>query len=444
MKRLGTLTAIVLVTIGLVVAGGIAGASTRAATSDKPTDSDIGVSSSEIRIAVIADVDNPFAPGLFQGSVDAVNGAAKTINQQGGIGGRKVVVDFIDSKLNPNESRNAVITACQNDLAMVGGASLFLTSVDDEINCKDKAGNNIGLPDIGGIVTGIPQQCSPVSFPANPPQILCDTKGQSPQTYQGQQGAAKYFLKKVNKDLKGPNILPNDTKDAFRGDKVQALVNIQAGIKQTQEVTHSGKDPQSAYTSVVQQMKSDGSNFAFDGLAYANMIEFQQEAALQGVTGVTYQCTTACYDAKYIKDGGSSSEGTYLWTSFLPFEEASTNPAMKTMVKNVGATKVTGLGLYSYVAGMAFQQVMKDVVAKQGVNGVTRQNLLDSLKKLTSFDAGGIIGSVDIANKKTSPCFVLIQVKNGKFVRVSPSKKGTFDCTKSNYATVQSDLINGS
>jgi len=393
---------------------------------------------------VIADVDNPFAPGLFQGSVDAVNGAAKTINQQGGIGGRKVVVDFIDSHLNPNESRNAVITACQNDFAMVGGASLFLTSVDDEINCKDKAGNNTGLPDIGGIVTGIPQQCSPVSFPANPPQILCDTKTQSPQTYQGQQGAAKYFLKKINKDLKGPNILPNDTKDAFRGDKVQALINIQAGIKQTQEVTHSGKDPQSAYTSVVQQMKSDGSNFAFDGLAYANMIEFQQEAALQGVTGVTYQCTTACYDKKYIKDGGASSEGTYLWTAFLPFEEANTNPAMKTMVKNVGADKVTGLGLYSYIAGMAFQQAMKDVVAKQGVNGVTRQNLLDSLKKLTSFDAGGIIGSVDIANKKTSPCFVLIQVKNGKFVRVSPSKKGTFDCTKSNYATVQSDLINGS
>ena len=310
MKRLGTLTAIVLVTIGLVVAGGIAGASTRAATSDKPTATDIGVSATEIRIAVIADVDNPFAPGLFQGSVDAVNGAAKTINQQGGIGGRKVVVDFIDSHLNPNESRNAVITACQNDFAMVGGASLFLTSVDDEINCKDKAGNNIGLPDIGGIVTGIPQQCSPVSFPANPPQILCDTKAQSPQTYQGQQGAAKYFLKKINKNLKGPNILPNDTKDAFRGDKVQALINIQAGIKQTQEVTHSGKDPQSAYTSVVQQMKSDGSNFVFDGLAYANMIELQQEAAAaERRPVVTWQCTTACYDPKYIKDGGSSVGG---------------------------------------------------------------------------------------------------------------------------------------
>ena len=441
MKRLGTLTAVVLVTIGLVVAGGIAGASTRAATSDKPTASDIGVSATQIHIAVIADVDNPFAPGLFQGSVDAVNGAAKTINQQGGIGGRKVVVDFIDSHLNPNESRNAVITACQNDFAMVGTAALFLTSVDDEISCKDQAGNAIGLPDIGGIVTGIPEQCSPVSYPAQPPQILCDTKDQKPQTYQGQQGAAKWFLKNINKNLKGPNILPNDTKDAYRGDKVQALINVQAGIKQTQEVTHSGKDPQSAYTSVVQQMKTDGSNFAFDGLAYANMIEVQQEAQLQGLTGVTWQCTTACYDPKYIQDGGSAAEGTYLWAAFLPFAEAKYNKALATMVKNVGPTKVTGLGLYSYTAGLAFQQVMDDVVAKQGVNAVTRQNLLDGLKKLTSFNAGGITGTVDIANKKTSPCYVLLQVKNGKFNRVWPTKKGTFDCTKSNYATVQSDLI---
>jgi ABC-type branched-subunit amino acid transport system substrate-binding protein len=440
-KRLGTLTAVVLVTIGLVVAGGIAGASTRAATSDKPTASDIGVSATQIHIAVIADVDNPFAPGLFQGSVDAVNGAAKTINQQGGIGGRKVVVDFIDSHLNPNESRNAVITACQNDFAMVGTAALFLTSVDDEISCKDQAGNAIGLPDIGGIVTGIPEQCSPVSYPAQPPQILCDTKDQKPQTYQGQQGAAKWFLKNINKNLKGPNILPNDTKDAYRGDKVQALINVQAGIKQTQEVTHSGKDPQSAYTSVVQQMKTDGSNFAFDGLAYANMIEVQQEAQLQGLTGVTWQCTTACYDPKYIQDGGSAAEGTYLWAAFLPFAEAKYNKALATMVKNVGPTKVTGLGLYSYTAGLAFQQVMDDVVAKQGVNAVTRQNLLDGLKKLTSFNAGGITGTVDIANKKTSPCYVLLQVKNGKFNRVWPTKKGTFDCTKSNYATVQSDLI---
>jgi ABC-type branched-subunit amino acid transport system substrate-binding protein len=439
------LTAVVLVTLGLVVAGGIAGASTRAATNEKPTATDVGVSDKEIRIAVVADVDNPFAPGLFQGSVDMVNGVAKTINQQGGIGGRKVVVDFYDSHLNPNDSRNAVIQACQNDFAMVGSAALFLTSVDDEVNCKDKNGQNTGLPDIGGIVTGIPQQCAPVSFPASPPQLVCSTQTQKPQTYQGQQGAAKWFLKNINKSLKGPNILPSDTKDAYRGDKVQALVNVQAGIKQTQEVTKSGRDPQSAYTSVVQQIKNDGANFVFDGLAFANMIELQKEAELQSVDmkSITWQCTTACYDPKYISQGGSTVDGTYMWAAFLPFEEAKYNKTEATMLKNVGPTKVTGLGLYSYSAGLAFQQVMNDIVSKQGANAVTRANLLAGLKQLTSFDSGGMTGTVDIATKKTSPCYVLLQVKNSKFVRVWPKKKGTFDCTKSNYATVQDDLISG-
>jgi hypothetical protein len=192
-------------------------------------------------------------------------------------------------------------------------------------------------------------------------------------------------------------------------------------------------------------MKSDGANFVFDGLAFANMIELQKEAELQSVDmkSITWQCTTACYDPKYISQGGSTVDGTYMWAAFLPFEEAKYNKTEATMLKNVGPTKVTGLGLYSYSAGLAFQQVMNDIVSKQGVNAVTRANLLAGLKQLTSFDSGGMTGTVDIATKKTSPCYVLLQVKNSKFVRVWPKKKGTFDCTKSNYATVQDDLISG-
>jgi hypothetical protein len=36
---------------------------------------------------------------------------------------------------------------------------------------------------------------------------------------------------------------------------------------------------------------------------------------------------------------------------------------------------------------------------------------------------------------------VLEQVQNGKFVRVWPTKKGTFDCTPANHVTVKADLI---
>ncbi len=97
-------------------------------------------------------------PGLFQGVVDGVQSAAKYLNSKaggGGIGGRKLVVDFIDSKLNGNAARDGVITACQNDFAMVGTAALFLPTVEDQVNCTDKAGAATGLPDIGAVVTGV-------------------------------------------------------------------------------------------------------------------------------------------------------------------------------------------------------------------------------------------------------------------------------------------------
>ena len=44
------------------------------------------------------------------------------------------------------------------------------------------------------------------------------------------------------------------------------------------------------------------------------------------------------------------------------------------------------------------------------------------------FDAGGLLVETDVAGKNPSPCVVIIQVKKGKWVRVDPTKKGTFDC----------------
>ena len=52
---------------------------------------------------------NAVAPGIFQGVVDGVEGAARYLNSKeggGGIAGRKLVVDFIDSKLAADATRN--------------------------------------------------------------------------------------------------------------------------------------------------------------------------------------------------------------------------------------------------------------------------------------------------------------------------------------------------
>ena len=43
-----------------------------------PKATEVGVTADEIRIAVEADVDNPFAPALFQGVVDGVRAPPST------------------------------------------------------------------------------------------------------------------------------------------------------------------------------------------------------------------------------------------------------------------------------------------------------------------------------------------------------------------------------
>ena len=44
------------------------------------------------------------------------------------------------------------------------------------------------------------------------------------------------------------------------------------------------------------------------------------------------------------------------------------------------------------------------------------------------FDAGGLLVKTDVAGKNPSPCIVIMQVKNGAWVRLDPVEKGTFDC----------------
>src|SRR4051812_8516964 len=181
---------VVGVVVGAIAVGAPVSAATNAANAEKPTAVEIGVSAREIRIAVIADVDNPIVPGIFQGAVDGVQGAAKYLNSKaggGGVAGRKLVVDFIDSKLSANAARNATITACGQDLAMVGTSVTGLASAEDMQNCPDQAGAVTGIPDFSAI-SGSVIGCSTVSYPINPSSTICSTRDQNPQTYQSNQG----------------------------------------------------------------------------------------------------------------------------------------------------------------------------------------------------------------------------------------------------------------
>jgi hypothetical protein len=419
-------------------------------SNEKPKATEVGVSASEIHIAVIADVDNPFAPGLFQGAVDGVKAGAAFLNSKdggGGLAGRQVKVDFYDSKLNGNEARNATIQGCQNAYALVGTSALFLAQVDDIVNCQDQAGQATGIPDLSAVTTGVPESCSPMAFPAYGTAIICDTVTQNPQSYFGNQGPAKWEISQSKDKLHGLTIVGNDTKDAQRGGTIVGLAAQEAGIKADQGdpvVAVSGRDPQSVFTPIVQKMKEDKSNWTLNIASANQALLLRNEATLQGIDpeSVLWECSS-CYGNELVTDNADAFEGEYQFLGFLPFEEASVNKTTANFVKymkKVGGTP-DQFSAYSYAAVLAFADAVNAIVKDSGVNGLTRPNLITAIKGLTDFDAGGMLGKRSFADGQTTSCFMMVKFTNGKWVRQYPKKKGTFDCKASNALTIKANLI---
>ena len=432
------------VLLGALVVGALAlgstGVAAAADTKEALTATDVGVSATEIHIGVMADTGSSLAPGLFQGSVDGVQGWAKWRNANGGLAGRKVVVDLYDSALDASKARNAVIDACAKDLALVGTSAIFLSNVSDMISCPDKSGAATGIPDYPVLTTEVAHQCSTVSFPINPPLLDCATRTQSPQTYHGSNNASAWLLSKYGKKaLHGVYVYPSDLKASHDSWIPQFKARQDLGIASDGTFDVSARAPQSAFTPIVQTMKEKGSTYAIQGGTANVMIALMKEAKLQGLNTVkVWECTLQCYDNTIA--AAPETEGLYVDLLFLPFDEASSNKMLGNFIKYVGKDKADGFAAQAWAAAELFGESVQKVVDEKGDNGITRASLLAATKTINAFDAGGMIGTIDVAARTPSNCVAITQVKGGKFVRVFPKKKGTFSCEKSNEFTVKVDI----
>ncbi len=403
---------------------------------------DIGITATTIRVAMIADVNTPVQPGLFQKSVNAVKAWADIVNASGGLAGRKVVVDFCDSKLDPNATANCVIRACQNDFALVGTSANALEDISDIDGCKNAQGKPAGIPDLAAVAF-LPLGCDPDTYTIVGLGPYCATAKENPQTYMAPVGDTRYYTSRF-KDLHGVFVYDSDVPTLKVNFLPQFHVdNTTLGVKAdgTGFFPEPGAAPQSALTPVVAQMKSAGSTFVYLGGTPSNSILLEREARLQGVSTVkVWACDSGCYDQSFITQGGPIVNGTYANLNNLPFyTEYQSNPALSRLVRQLGGvSNLNNNALDAYETALLFQDAVQKAVANGGT--LNRQTLFAALKDEHSFNADGIIGTTDIGNHVPSPCVVVAQVQNGQWVRVYPSKPGTFDCSSGNLATVKMNI----
>jgi ABC-type branched-subunit amino acid transport system substrate-binding protein len=402
---------------------------------------DVGITATTIKVGVIADVNNPLVPGLFQVSVNAMNEWAKEVNAAGGIDGRQVAVDFCDSKLDPNATANCVIKACQNDFALVGTSANALEDLSDLDGCKNAAGKAVGLPNLAAFAFP-PSSCDPDTYLMAGLGSYCSTAKQNPQTYKVPVGDARY-LTAQNPGLHGIWLYDSDdpTFKITQTPVFQAESNL--GIKADGQKFYavSGALPQTALTPYIQQIKASGATFVYDDVTSQSMVLLRKEAALQGVSSVkVWECNSGCYDPTFTQQGGSAVNGTYANLLDLPYmTDYKVNPQLDKLVTGLGGLdKVSNNAINSYVMGILFQDAVNKVVASGQT--LDRASLFSALNDEHSFNADGIFGTTDVGNRLPSSCSVVVQLQNGVWNRVDPTTPGTFDCNSANVATIKMNV----
>ena len=366
----------VVLALALTWCGRHGGARLRRCRRGQAGATDIGVTKDEIRLAVVADVDNPFKPGLFQGAVDGVKAAVKEINATGGVAGRKLKVDFIDSKLNASTTRNAIITACDEDFAMVGTAAAFLTNVEDETGCKDQAGqrDRAARPRVvrhrrAAVLTG--------GVPRQPVVARLRHEGRAP--------ADVLRVDRCVGVVQGADQGRRPTACTWRPTTAPSRQRAQdllyefpkkLGMKADQHPYVSSTAPQSAYTPIVQKMKADNSNFVYaqgrrrahrtpPGGAAAGRRRRLRQVALQQL--LQQGAPVGEPDRRRHLSGPRMS---------CRSRRRSTTRTSRTLVKNVGDGTLDQFAVYGFAATMLFRQAAEAAVAEHGADGLTRANLL--------------------------------------------------------------------
>jgi hypothetical protein len=105
----------------------------------------------------------------------------------------------------------------------------------------------------------------------------------------------------------------------------------------------------------------------------------------------------------------------------------------------VGDGQLDQFAVYGFAATLLFKQAAEAAVAQHGADGLTRANVLEALSKIHKFDAGGLIGTSDIGGRRFGPCYLVMQIQQGRWVRTYPKKPGSFDCNPKNLAAVKVD-----
>jgi ABC-type branched-subunit amino acid transport system substrate-binding protein len=382
----------------LIAGGGLAGATAPAAP---------GVTAKTITVGSISDISSPIA-GLFEGAKVGTDAYFAYINSQGGVNGRKLILNGMDSAFSSGTVINESESIAKNDFAIVGGFSLLDGAEKPAIDAAK-------LP----IVT---QVLSPTLYgdPNLYSAIPLVTGGEAT-------GPFKWLKSKYPKDVVAVGLIgSNSAATAITAEHTFRKLTYSLGYKWLYS-----RDAGFAETTFIPdmiKMKNAGVKMLFEPTQQGAYIStMAQEIKQEGLNAILVSGANA-YEENF--DPGSAGDGTLVTgvTALYEGQDAKVVPAVATFdkwAKKVDPqTQLDLYTLYGWINAELFVQALKGAGANP-----TRASLDAQLDKITSFDASGLISPQDPAQKIPGQCWLVAQYGNGTWKRISPDPKSGFICS---------------
>jgi hypothetical protein len=340
---------------------------------------------------------------------------ANEVNKNGGLGGRLVEVVPIDSLLF--DHRTALDQVCQGDFfAIVGSHSL-----GDAEGAEMLGTEQCNIADFPGQVYGSRRAVSPVTFLSNP--FLNDIR---------QAGPAKYLVDMFPDAASNLGLLRYFDLDLERANERQREMLIGQGMEVVFELpVDLQEDPAERIVGFWEDSGAESLVWVADPGNLIELLEaFEEPPAF-------VLCEWGCYSQQFLLDGGETVEGVYTWIAHSPFESPNARgdlflyrANLATVAPDAGWSEV---GLQSWMAGRLFEQAFNRVLEVEP-ELPTREALIRVAQGINFYIANGILSATDPGGRQPTPCFVLMVVRNGRWVQEypAPTNPRNQDCSEDN------------
>jgi ABC-type branched-subunit amino acid transport system substrate-binding protein len=372
---------------------------------------DPGVSPTTITFGNVSTLTGP-VPGLFLGAVHGAQAFINYANSQGGVCGRKLALKSVDDNLDPGQNGSQIDALTPQVLGFLGSFSAV-----DEGGAPSM--QKSGVPDVGFALT--------------------TDRFNIPNNFSPQPGAGGWPLGALNfyKQKFGPSVIQSSAIFIQNASSAQAQGLAEKAAAESVgyrfSMAETAIEPtQTDFSAEVSTMKSKGVKAIFFAGTQEAMGQMASQMYNDGFSVPLPVWGANAYDPIFPKLAGPGAEGAILNQSLAMYAgEDSSNAEVAKFAqwfhRSFPGSTPDVFAAFSWLSGMLWVQALNAAGAP------TRAAVNKALKGITNFDGNGMVAPDGPGNKTPPTCYLLIDVKGGKFVRDPADPPTGFRCGDGGY-----------